>query len=162
MTATHTLQPSFPRSVVSPFFSLSPFIYSNPPTVPLSIRLPIPSYLLPSFHRAPCSCTLPNSPTSTLSSLTLTLHSSNCHTHLLTLTPYTPHSLSHSLLTLLTHSSHTPHPHTPHTDTENVFPLMVWVLDDRQKKQLHPFTPSHRPTLTQQSWSGYGQSFILQ
>ena len=51
-------------------------------------------------------------------------------------------------------------PHTLHIDTENVFCLMVWVLDDRRKKQLHPLTPSH--SQIEQSWSGYGQSFILQ
>ena len=67
----------------------------------------------------------------------LTPHSSHPHTNFLTLTP-----------------------HTLHIDTENVFRLMVWVLDDRQKKQLHPLTPSH--SQIEQSWSGYGQSFILQ
>ena len=91
-------------------------------------------------------------------------HSSSYSSHSL-LTPhphpYTPHT-PHITLTL----NHTPHssltvtltPHTPHTDTEKVFPLMVWVLDDRQKKQLHPLTPSHPHT--EQSWSGYIWSVI--
>ena len=54
-------------------------------------------------------------------------------TSLLTLPTLTLTSLHSSSLTS----------HTPHTDIENVFPLMVWVLDDRQKKQLHSLTPSH-------------------
>ena len=116
--------------------------------------------------------TLPISSTlsSSLHSLTLTPHSSHPHltlpyTHpsysLLTFHPHTPHTLTPhtscflyfilsltSLLTLPTltlTSLHSPSitPHTPHIDTENVFCLMVWVLDDRQKKQLHPLTPSH-------------------
>jgi len=86
---------------------------------------------------------------------------------LLTLTPHTSPSPSppHSFLTLLTLTltltlTHHHTPHTPHTDTKNVFHLMVWVLDDGQKKHLHPLTPSH--SHIGQSWSGYGQSFILQ
>ena len=71
-------------------------------------------------------------------------------TSLLTLPTLTLTSL-HSLLTLLTYTI---------VDTENVFRLMVWVLDDRKKKQLHLLTPSH--SHTEQSWSGYGQLFILQ
>ena len=57
----------------------------------------------------------------------LTPHSSHPHTNFLTLT------------VTLTH-------HTPHTDTENVFHLMVWVLDDRQKKRLHPLPLTPFPT----------------
>ena len=73
-----------------------------------------------------------------------------------------------SLLTLPTltlTSLHSPSltPHTPHTDTEDVFRLMVWVLDDRQKKQLHPLTltPSHRAKL-EWTWSvGYIMSHTI-
>ena len=73
--------------------------------------------------------------------------------------PYFILSLT-SLLTLTSLHSPSLTPHTPHIDTENVFRLMVWVLDDRQKKQLHPLTPSH--SHIEQSWSGYGQLFLLQ
>ena len=111
------------------------------------------SFRLPSYTCQPCMyvCTFPTSSTS-----------SHFLFPLLYPPPYTP---SHSLLTLPTltlTSLHSPSltPHTPHIDTENVFRLMVWVLDDKQKRQLYPLTPSN--SQIEQSWSGYGQSFILQ
>jgi len=57
--------------------------------------------------------------------------------------------LTHPTLTLTSLHSPSLTPHTPHTDTENVFRLMVWVLDVRQRKQLHPLTPSHPHILTE-------------
>ena len=92
------------------------------------------SFLYLILSLTPISHTHPSLFPPSHSSLTPHTHSSHLT---LTLTPHSSHSLhsshthprSHSLLTLT--------PHTPHTDTENVFRLMVWVLDDRQKKQLH-------------------------
>ena len=89
-------------------------------TLPLSSTLSSP--LHPYFTLTPHS-SHPHTPHSllTLTPHTSPSYSSHSHSPSITLTPHTRHSPSHSLLTLL-------------TDTENVFPLMVWVLDDRQKK----------------------------
>ena len=172
--SSHTPHPHTPHTDTENVFRLMVWVLDDRQKKQLH-----PSFRLPSCTCQPCMyvITFPTSSTSshflfpllyllpyiphTHPSLFLPSHTSpSLLTLTLTLTPHT----SPSLLTLTLHHSlltpHSPSYSTLLTQTENEFPLMVWVLDDRQKRQLHPLTPSH--SHTEQSWSGYGQLFILQ